>query len=145
MGIGGGTVFPLSGISTDFKTTLTKQILHRWDSRLNQTSLEFQMGQNPQLGRVCPDSGNEACLHVFDRAKQLCADDASGGSDAVVPAVPGNAVLFHNLGGVGDLAATARAMHGSCGVKAGTKVVLAKFVRTGPKPFPDEDLIKKAL
>ena len=37
------------------------------------------------------------------------------------------------------------ALHGSCPIREGTKVVLAKFLRTGPKPYFDEARFTEAL
>merc|ERR1711879_1034008 len=73
---------------------------------------------------------DDLCRRLLTTANQRC-EEASA-PFAVRPGI-GGAVMFFNLDDDGEV--SVRAMHGSCGVSNGTKLMLAKFVRTGPKPW----------
>ncbi len=92
------------------------------------------------------------CPKIQDITKALCQASAKrapkGRQQRVVRATSGGAVLFYHTLSEGDEKGrlTARAIHGSCGVKKGVKVVLAKFVRSGAGPFKaDEQEFSAAL
>ena len=57
-------------------------------------------------------------------------------------AAPGDAVMFYQQEGGTD---SIRVLHAGCGVDRGSKVVLAKFLRAGPRPYKDEALFQEAL
>lgn len=148
---GGGTAFPFAGGEEQNSTLQDRMTSHSpewWEWELErQSSLlghrgTFQMGDDPQAGRICTDHN---CPDIMARARQLCKLEASPGVGmrSVVSARAGDAVMFygHNASG----AQTAAFMHGSCGVDRGVKVVLAKFIRAGPKPWSDEREFTAAL
>merc|ERR1711920_247487 len=117
----------------------------QWNKKL--TTVEtFRMGEDAQDGRICTV---ERCPKMMERAKKFCdysvQTTASRGAvlGAVVPPTVGDAVMMYNQDAHG--VQTVSAIHGSCGVQQGTKVVLAKFIRAGAKPFHDEALFTQAL
>lgn len=146
---GGGTVFPL--ISDDVRPN---QVLE-WEETLNNGRVNFTLGQDPQALRICPFNGHSVLTHdpcpkTLRLSKKLCETAAhkgdarkpEGRTTSVVRAQPGDAVMFYSTDASG--LETVRAMHASCSVKVGDKVVLAKFIRSGPKPFNDEGAFTKA-
>ena len=93
------------------------------------------------------------CRPAFDRVAELCESPHTPEA-AAVRARAGDALLFlhHAWDEAPELLAdpfseyeTVRAMHASCGVQAGDKVVLAKFLRAGPKPYHDEARFLEAM
>eukprot|EP00656_Telonema_subtile_P005807 TRINITY_DN12653_c0_g1_i3.p1 TRINITY_DN12653_c0_g1~~TRINITY_DN12653_c0_g1_i3.p1 ORF type:complete len:196 (-),score=41.15 TRINITY_DN12653_c0_g1_i3:133-720(-) len=124
----GQTVFPLVNASFAPLTHQEQQERHEivdwWRQIVNSSEAHL----------LRPNDGPQALRGVskgrlFTEAQRMCRA-------AQVPAAAraGTALLFHSLteDGHEDL----RAMHGSCSVSSGSerKVVLAKFIRTGPKP-----------
>mmetsp|Transcript_96580 Transcript_96580/g.300385 ORF Transcript_96580/g.300385 Transcript_96580/m.300385 type:complete len:374 (+) Transcript_96580:75-1196(+) len=147
--VGGGTVFPLAATGAPEFQGAGKQKLQRWDSALRSAKASFRLGQDPQRGRVCTSATRSSlapCQAVMAVAGRLCKSAASSqesvrratsaSSPALVQARPGDALMFYQFDAAGY--ETAKAIHASCPVDAGNKVVLAKFVRAGPKPFDDE-------
>jgi len=146
---GGGTVFPL--ISDDVRPSQ----VFEWEKTLNNGRANFTMGQDPQAFRICPRDGHldlrhDPCPDALRLANKFCKTAAhkgaahvpEGRSISVVHAQPGDAVMFYSTDANG--LETVRAFHASCSVTSGDKVVLAKFIRSGPKPFLDEDAFVEA-
>lgn len=148
---GGGTVFPLldHGSAKQVGKSMIKisqSEISEWDATLKDGVSHFRLGDDPQLARVCPAwpgsrgrVGADKCGDVITRAKEMCA----AGRKGVIAPVSGNAIMFYNHDSAGR--ETIKAIHAGCGVERGNKVVLAKFVRAGPKPFNDENEFTVAL
>jgi len=145
---GGGTVFPL--LSDDVRSN---QVLE-WEAILNNGRVNFTLGQDPQAHRICPRDAHselthDPCPETLGLAQKLCKKAARKGeaqkpgrSIPVAHAQPGDAVMFFSTDASG--LETVKAIHASCSVKAGDKVVLAKFIRSGPRPFNDESAFTNA-
>mmetsp|Transcript_77597 Transcript_77597/g.240427 ORF Transcript_77597/g.240427 Transcript_77597/m.240427 type:complete len:99 (-) Transcript_77597:122-418(-) len=81
----------------------------------------------------------------MDIARSVCeaaVDEEHDLGNGLVHARAGDAIMFHQLDEAGR--ETPRTIHGSCPVDIGNKVVLAKFVRGGPRPFTDADAFVEA-
>lgn len=147
--MGGGTVFPLIDHGSSKKGKVPKLTAHditEWDKTLDDGVANFRLGDDPQLARVCPSwpgsqgkPGANKCSEVIARARDMCA----AGKKGVISPVAGNAIMFYGHDASGK--ETIKAIHAGCGVEKGNKVVLAKFVRAGPKPFNDENEFTVAL
>jgi len=124
----GYTVFPLAKGKfthlTSKEEAEREPIVNFWREAFNQ-SLDAGEHIRPQEGPQALRGVNKGKL--FEEAQRMCAR-------SYVPsaAAQGSALIFFSLtsDGLEDL----RAMHGSCSVRHGRKIVLAKFIRTGPKP-----------
>lgn len=142
--VGGGTVFPLAdGVeapgSVKRSPPLSDRQVEEWDRKL---ASEYTPGDEPQHGRVCPAvfggsnlkfEGADLGQPVFDAAEHLCR--GGDGHGVLFRARHGDVAMFyHHVAGN----ETAKALHTSCGVREGNKIILAKFIRAGPKPFYDE-------
>ena len=158
--VGGGTVFPLAPRGESDLPSLREipeKMISTWDSVLDEA---YTKGKNPQGARVCPMGevsalfgGTYPCPATLELAKGLCTaaavampprESSASSQQRVVRARAGDAVMFfHEANDGGPL--TARALHGACSVVKGTKRVLAKFVRSGPRPFYSEAAFVKAL
>ena len=88
------------------------------------------MGDQPQRGRIC--AANQAeCIGMLNTAHKACQ------TGQALALKPGDAVMFYQHD---EAIETVRAFHAGCGMQpvqpGGTnmaKVVLAKFVRAGPR------------
>ena len=140
-----------------------------WNERMSQPFVKG--ASQPQAHRICGDNSPPPCPPgVIAAAEKMCATHSRswGGAHHA-----GRVLLFYSheqyaARGVGaegglecaaDEAAgndcrgddestwrlTARAMHAGCSVTKGFKVVLGKFVRSGPKPFSDEEAFRAAM
>ena len=138
--VGGRTVFPLAETADDAAVAAAVATASR---RINRTGA-YVRGDKPQEGRVCAraDTGSALCQAAYARGEALCAS-ASAPAQLAVRARAGDAVMFFHHDRRG--AEAFGALHGSCPVVNGTKVVLAKFLRTGPKPYHDEAQFMEAM
>ena len=138
--VGGRTVFPLAEL--DGVDAATAAAVAAASRKINRTGV-YSPGDKPQEGRVCARAdGSRLCRAAYARSEQLCAAETAP-ERLAVRARAGDAVMFFHHDARG--AEAFGALHGSCPIREGTKVVLAKFLRTGPKPYFDEARFTEAL
>lgn len=156
--VGGGTVFPLapaSPLDVSDAEEISHSVIAQWDASLEEGL--FQRGVNPQGSRICPmltkvgDGAlqTDPCPITLEVSRKLCSSAASSQGQVhrqsrVIDAVGGDGVLFFHNGSNGRL--SSKALHGACPVTHHHKVVLAKFVRSRPRPYDsDERAFSSAL
>jgi len=127
-----GTVFPFAqtddGLSVLGGEQMQDEHINSWNSRIAREG--FVMGDAPQRGRIC--AANQAeCIGMLNTAHKACQ------TGQALALKPGDAVMFYQHD---EAVETVRAFHAGCGMQpvqpGGTnmaKVVLAKFVRAGPR------------
>jgi len=141
-----GTVFPLAKAQQPDNEAqkgvgrsppLDENGVNAWNKRTDSST--FTMGQDPQAGRTCTESHDE-CRTLMATAHHACD---SGKAQALAP---GDAVMFYQHQ---DGLESIRTIHAGCSMRQShaqkNKVVLAKFIRNGPRPFTDEEVFMAAL
>eukprot|EP00927_Polykrikos_kofoidii_P079310 TRINITY_DN76099_c0_g1_i1.p1 TRINITY_DN76099_c0_g1~~TRINITY_DN76099_c0_g1_i1.p1 ORF type:complete len:353 (-),score=36.55 TRINITY_DN76099_c0_g1_i1:34-1050(-) len=125
---GGGTVFPFAEFPAQQDGILSGDVLNQWSTHIAKDATLRPPSGNPAFGRVCSvgvDPNQTLCNDAMAFADKAC----EMGLPHTVRPLSGDAVLFWSLDHLG--AETISAMHGTCGVSEGQKLILAKFVREG--------------
>lgn len=153
--VGGGTVFPLAGSGDEgTEPIISDEYLDKWQEVVASSRTNFQLGSEPQKGRICHKREGEVedviCDPLISHAQRLCKeaaakrfDGAAPGGGAVIRAKPGDAIMFSGLSEQGD--ELVRSIHAGCGLDHGNKIILSKFLRVGPRPWNDEEKFSSAL